>query len=332
MLENIVAGFMVVSLILYALMGGADFGGGFWDLLASGPRRDKQREAIAKAISPIWEANHVWLILVIVLLFTGFPFGFAALTTALNIPLTLILIGIILRGSAFIFRKYSPPSETTQRSWGLLFGAASCFTPLIQGATLGALGTGQIRVGAGGVTSGYLAGWLTPFAIGCAWFALSLFAFLAATYLTIDTEDDRELQDDFRKRALWSGFCLIPIAAFVFFVSKKGAPEMFARLTQWWAPLLLGATALLAAIALLSVWFRRYHCARIAAIGEVTCILAGWSVAQYPHLILPDVDLFHSAAPPATLRLLIIALCAGAVLLLPALYFLFRIFKGEPEH
>src|SRR5712691_9625930 len=111
MLEDIVAGFMVVSLILYALMGGADFGGGFWDLLARGPRADRQRHAIAEAIGPIWEANHVWLILVIVLLFTGFPRGFATLMTALNIPLTLMLVGIVCRGSAFIFRKYDRRTE-----------------------------------------------------------------------------------------------------------------------------------------------------------------------------------------------------------------------------
>ena len=168
------AGFMAVSLILYALMGGADFGGGFWDLLARGPRADRQRRAIAEAIGPIWEANHVWLILVIVLLFTGFPRGFAALMTALNIPVTLMLVGIVLRGSAFIFRKYDRRTEPVQHRWSLLFGASSFFTPLVQGMILGALATGQIRATNGSLTNGYLAGWLSPFAIACGVFALSL--------------------------------------------------------------------------------------------------------------------------------------------------------------
>ncbi len=111
MLELIVAGFMLAALIFYAVTGGADYGGGMWDLLATGPRADAQRKAIEKAIGPIWEADHVWLILVIVILFTAFPRGFAALTTALHIPMTLMLIGIVLRGSAFIFRKYDVKAE-----------------------------------------------------------------------------------------------------------------------------------------------------------------------------------------------------------------------------
>lgn len=329
MFENVVAVFMVGALILYALMAGADFGGGFWDLLGRGPRELRQRQAIAHAIGPIWEANHVWLILVIVLFFTGFPRGFAALMTALNIPITLMLLGIVLRGSAFAFRKYDRPTEPVQDRWSLVFGAASLFTPLIQGMTLGALATGKIRVENGTLTTGYLAAWLTPFAFSCGVFALALFVFLAATYLTVDTEGEADLQNDFRRRAIWSGGLLGPIAALVFLTSRKGAPGMFDGLTRWWAPLLLGMTTLCALGALLALWRRRYHWARVAAIGQVTLILGGWSLAQYPHLIMPDVTLLNSAAPPATLRLLIIALCVGAVLLLPSLYYLFRIFKGS---
>src|SRR5712671_2575179 len=111
MLETLIAAVMLASLILYALMGGADYGGGMWDLLASGPRAPHQRHAIVEAMAPIWEANHVWLILVIVLLFTAFPSAYAAATTALHIPLTLMLLGIVARGSAFVFRQYSTHSS-----------------------------------------------------------------------------------------------------------------------------------------------------------------------------------------------------------------------------
>jgi cytochrome d ubiquinol oxidase subunit II len=329
MLELTVAICILLSLILYALMGGADFGGGMWDLLAGGPRAPRQRQAIAEAIGPIWEANHVWLILVVVLLFTGFPGGFAAMMTALNIPITAMVIGIVLRGSAFIFRKYDSKSDAVQRRWSTLFGIASFFTPFFQGVTLGALATGRIRVGNGQVITGFLAGWLTPFALACGVFALGLFAFLAAAYLTLDTNDQPDLQNDFRLRALWSGLALAPIAFVVFLTSKQGAPEMFHGLTRWWAPLLLAWTSLFACAALTALWLRRFALARMAAIGQVTLILVGWSVAQYPNLVTPDVTVVNAHAPELTLHLLILALGAGAIVLLPSLAFLLHIFKGK---
>ena len=332
MLELIVAGFMFVALIFYAVTGGADFGGGMWDLLATGPRAEAHRNAIDKAIGPIWEADHVWLILVIVILFTGFPRAFAVMMTALNIPFTLMLIGIVLRGSAFTFRKYDVKSQEVHRRWSTLFGAASFFTPFIQGVTLGALSTGEIRIVDGRLATGFFAGWLTPFALACGLFALALFAFLAATYLTVDPSAEPNVQNDFRLRALWSGSALAPIAFVVFITSKQGASAMYHGLTQWWAPLLIGTTLCFAIAALSSLWLRRFAVARVAAIGEVTLILGGWSLSQYPKLITPDVTIFNAAAPAITLRLLIYALVAAAVVLFPSLFFLFRIFKGKESY
>jgi len=329
MLELIVTLCILLALILYALMGGADFGGGMWDLLAAGPRATRQRQAIAEAIGPIWEANHVWLILVVVLLFTGFPSGFTAMMTALNIPVTAMLFGIVLRGLAFMFRNYDSRSGAVQREWSTVFGAASFVTPFFQGVIIGALATGQIRVVNGQVVTGFFAGWLTLFALGCGVFALGLFAFLAATYLTVDTKNQPDLQNDFRLRALWSGLTLAPIAGVVFLTSKQGAPEMFQGLTRWWAPLLLGWTSLFAIGALLALWLRRFAAARIAAIGQVTLILVGWSLAQYPNLVTPDVTVDNAHAPEVTLRLLVLALGVGAIVLLPSLAFLFHIFKGK---
>ncbi len=329
MLELTVAISISLSLILYALMGGADFGGGMWDLLASGPGAQRQRRAIDDAIGPIWEANHVWLILVVVLLFTGFPRGFAAMMTAMNIPITAMVIGIVLRGSAFIFRKYDSKSDAVQHRWSMVFGIASIFTPFFQGVIIGGLASGQIRVVNGQVVTGFFAGWLTPFALGCGVFALGLFAFLAATYLTVDTRNQPDLQKDFRLRALWSGLALAPIAAVVFIASKQGAPEMFHGLTRWWAPLLLACTSIFASAALAALWLRRFILARMAAIGQVTLILGGWSLAQYPYLVTPDVTIDNTRAPEVTLRLLVLALGAGAIVLLPSLFFLFRLFKGR---
>jgi cytochrome d ubiquinol oxidase subunit II len=326
--ELIVAICMLLSLILYALMGGADFGGGMWDLLAVGPRAARQRKAIAEAIGPVWEANHVWLILVVVLLFTGFPSAFTGMMTALNIPFTAMLIGIVLRGSAFIFRRYDSRSDTAQLRWSRVFGIASFLTPFFQGLILGALTTGRIRIVNGQLVAGFFAGWLTLFALACGVFALGLFAFLAATYLTLDTRDQPDLQNDFRLRALWSGLSLAPIAGIVFLTSKQGAPEMYHGLTDWWAPLLLAWTSLMSIVALAALWRRWFALARIAAISQVTLILAGWCLAQYPNLVTPDLTVNNAHAPEITLRLLVLALGAGAIVLLPSLAFLFHIFKG----
>ena len=145
-LETIIAGMMIASLVLYALLGGADYGGGVWDLFAFGPRARQQRALIAEAISPVWEANHVWLILVIVILFTAFPPAFAAIATALHIPITLLLIGIVLRGTAFTFRTYDVQRDDVQRRWSLLFSISSIITPVLLGITLGAIASGTIRV------------------------------------------------------------------------------------------------------------------------------------------------------------------------------------------
>jgi cytochrome bd ubiquinol oxidase subunit II len=329
MLETVIAGIMLISLILYAVMGGADYGGGMWDLLASGRRADRQRHAIAEAIAPIWEANHVWLILVVVLLFSAFPRGFSTIMIALHIPITAMLIGIVLRGSAFAFRKYDSTDDAVQRRWSTIFGVASFFTPLFQGLTMGALATGDIHLVGDHVTTGFFAGWLTPFAFTCGLFALALFAFLAATYMTVDTRSEPDLQDDFRRRAIWAQFAAIVLAVLVFITSRDGAPLMYLGLTTWWAPLLLGWTGLSALTALLAMWFRIFNLARIAAVAQVTIILLGWGLAQFPHLVTPDVTIQNTAAPESTLKLLLLALGAGAVVLVPSLLYLLQIFKRQ---
>jgi cytochrome bd ubiquinol oxidase subunit II len=180
------------------------------------------------------------------------------------------------------------------------------------------------------VTTGFFAGWLTPFAFACGLFALALFAFLAATYMTVDTHFEPDLQDDFRGRAIWAQFALIALACVVFLTSKHGAPLMFRGLTNWWAPLLLLWTGLSAITALLSLWFRVFRVARIAAFVQVSLILVGWGLAQFPHLVTPDVTIENAAAPESTLKLLLLALGAGGAVLFPSLLYLFRIFK-RPE-
>ncbi|HEX6125280.1 MAG TPA: cytochrome d ubiquinol oxidase subunit II [Pyrinomonadaceae bacterium] len=328
-LETIIAGAIVVSLIFYALLGGADYGGGVWDLFAFGKRAKKQRELITSAIGPVWEANHVWLILVIVVLFTAFPPAFSAISIALHIPLTLLLIGIVLRGTAFTFRTYDVQRDNVQRRWGLVFSIASIITPILLGVVLGAIASGTIRIEEGIVTIGFLNSWLAPFPIAVGFFALALFAFLAAVYLTLET-GEYELQEDFRIRALIAAIVVGIMALTVFALAGSGAPRVRAGISNTpWALLLHILTGIFAVGAFYSLWTRKYRLARIAAAGQVTLILLGWAFAQYPYLVEPDISITSAAAPRITLQLLLTALIAGALLLFPSYYYLFRIFKSE---
>jgi cytochrome d ubiquinol oxidase subunit II len=219
MVEVIIAGLMAGALILYALLGGADYGGGVWDLLATGPRAREQRQLIADAIAPVWEANHVWLILVLVILFTAFPPAFAAIGTALHIPLTLMLVGVVLRGTAFTFRHYDDQHDQVQRRWSLIFSIASIITPILLGVSVGAVASGNIRAPEAG--GSFIWPWLAPFPFAVGFLALALFAFLAAVFLTVEARD-RTLADDFRRRAIGAGIAVFVSAAIALLLARQG--------------------------------------------------------------------------------------------------------------
>ena len=327
----LVAGAIAASLNVYALTAGADFGGGVWDLLASGERRDRQRALIANAIAPIWEANHVWLILVVVLLFTAFPPVFAQLMTVLHIPLSLMLLGIVLRGSAFTFRSYDSRRDSVQRRWGRIFAIASTATPLLLGTILGAIATGAVgeqrQTSVSSFASVYVVPWLSAFPISVGALALALFAFLAAVYLTVEATDD-VLRDDFRARALWSGVAAAVLAIIVLVLARSEAPRVWQALMVGNAAMALRITATLAALgAMVALWRRAYRAARIAAVGEVSLITWGWALGQFPYLLPPDMTVENAAAPATTLKLLLIALVTGLVVLVPSLWYLFKVFK-----
>ena len=328
-LEVLLAGVMLVSLTFYALLGGADYGGGVWDLFSRGPRAQGQRALIAQAIGPIWEANHVWLILVVVILFTAFPLAFATIATALHIPLTLLLVGIVLRGSAFTFRTYDSQRDSVQRRWSRVFSMASIITPVLLGIIVGAIASGRIRLEDRTLASVFVRPWLAPFPFAVGFFALSLFAFLAAVFLTLETRD-AELQEDFRRRALISGLAVGVLALIVFLLSGVYAPNIRAGIgaSPWSVPLHL-ATAVCAVGAFASLWRRKYSLARFCGAAQVTLILWGWAVAQFPYMVEPDITIQSAAAPRETLRLLVVALGAGALVLFPSFFYLFRVFKGQ---
>jgi cytochrome d ubiquinol oxidase subunit II len=322
---DLLGGVILVALVLYALLGGADFGGGIWDLLATGPRKKEQRALIEEAIGPIWEANHVWLILVVVLLFTAFPKAFAAISIALFVPLMLLLVGIVLRGAAFTFRTYDRPDDQVQARWGLVFSGSSVVAPLMLGVVVGAVASGRLAEATRGEDP---FAWLAPFPLAVGLFAAALFAFLAATYLAVEAEG--ALRDDFRRRAIGAGVAVFAGAVLAGLLSWREAPLVFAGLTRrgWSVPLHLatGVAAVTAFVALRAGLVRR---ARAAAVVQAALIVIGWGASQYPYLVVPDLTLATASAPRATQVPVLWALGAGALLLFPALYLLFRVFKGE---
>lgn len=324
--EEIVASIGLLAVIAYAVLAGADFGGGVWDLFASGPRADQQKQAITHAMGPVWEANHVWLIFLVVVLFTAFPPAFSALSIGLFGLFHVVLVGITLRGAAFVFRGPQVGAEGGDH-WGVLFGASSVITPVLLGMAVGAVSSGNLRVANGEVRVVGATPWAAPVSLAIGMLALALCAYLAAVYLTIETAG--ELREDFRRRALATWGALAVLALMALPLLYWEAPHLWEGLFSLRAaPVLVGglAAAGLSGWALVRRWFRL---ARVAAIAQVTLLVLGWGLAHYPYIIYPDVTLSSAAAPRATLMFVIYAVPLGMVVLLPSLWFLFRVFKGK---
>jgi cytochrome d ubiquinol oxidase subunit II len=323
-----IAGVLLMSLTFYVLLGGADYGSGVWDLLASGSRKLKQREFMAHAIGPIWEADHVWLILIVVILFTCFPAAFSTVMTDLNIPLTLMLVGIVLRGAAFGFRTYGSSDALRDRRWCRIFGRASLITPAFLGIAVGAIASGRLPRNPQRL-SDFVMPWLTPFCLSVGAFTVTMFAYLSATYAAYEARDS-ELAEDFRVRAIGAALSTGMMAGVVLLLSINGAPAIWHGLTdRVWTWPLIWITAFLALVALYALRVRNYRFARFCAAGEVTLILWGWAFAQFPYIVAPTLTIYNSSAAPITIDLMAGALLAGSFLLLPSYKYLLEIFKSN---
>lgn len=319
-----------ISLIAYAVLGGADFGGGIWDFFAFGPQAGRQRRLIGQALGPVWEANHVWLIFLIVGLFTAFPSAFSVLSTALIVPFTLALIGIVLRGAAFIFHAQADESGTLGKVWGRIFSSASTITPFLFGTAAAAVASGQVRVQGGRVQTDLLTGWTTPFALTIGALALTLCAVLAAVNLMIGAQNsnDAELVEAFRRRAMIAGAITLVLDAVAFILSPSQAPLLWHGMLDHALPVVI-ATGLIGLGTAVSLFLRHYRLTRVLAVTVTALIFASWGLSQFPYLVPVAVTINNAASPPATLLALLLGTSIGMALLLPSLWLLFHVFKGR---
>lgn len=321
--ENIIALIIVLSLIVYVLTGGADFGGGVWDLFASGRRANAQRDLIAKVLAPIWEANHIWLILIIVLMFVAFPTAYSTILTFLHFPTTIMLFGIVLRGSTFVFRKYDEGSDKNKKLWSLLFAIGSIISPFFLGLILGAITIEQPNL------NDLFFSWVQPFPIFTGLLTLVICAYLAAVYLILETSDEG-LKQDFRWRALCSGILLLIFTILGMVIAYFEARNLFYELIEGEYSIPLQIITFLAAIsALLCLYKHEYQLARFFAICQVILILFGWMITQYPDLITSHLSIANAAAPRNVLITALTVLGIGSLILAPAFIYLFLVFKGR---
>ncbi|MGH3982976.1 MAG: cytochrome d ubiquinol oxidase subunit II [Pseudonocardiaceae bacterium] len=317
---------MWIGLTAYALFAGADFGAGFWDLLAGGTERGRSpRRLIENSIGPVWEANHVWLIFVLVVLWTSFPPAFAAIASTLYIPLTLAALGMIARGAAFAFR-HSVDQLALQRFFGASFAFSSVTTPLFLGTIAGAVASGRVPPGI--ATGDVITSWLNPTSMLGGVIAVGVCAYLAAVYLCADAQQhhDLSLVEYFRIRAIATAVLLGGIALAGIAVLRADAPQLFNGLVSRGLALIVASVVTgIGSIVLLIR--RRPGLARVAAALAVITVIWGWAVAQYPYLLQPALTVHAAAAPDTTLRAMLISLVVGAALLVPSLFFLFTLFQ-----
>ena len=328
---DILVFFIGASLLLYVLLGGSDFGAGIIELLPAGRLREKQKEIINRAMGPVWEANHMWLILIVVILFMGFPTIFTTLMVALHIPMLALLVGIVVRGAAFTFRHYDAvQEEKSQRIYTWLFGLSSLWTALWLGIIAASLNRGVIDPLAREVWSAYFAPWWGIYPLSVGVFVVCIYAFLASIYLVGETEE-KELKRRFLRLGAWFNGLVVLSGGLVFAASlreRESLPTAFLK-----NPLNLAVVAL-ATLMFVALWFfvakRRTMLTRVVASGQVALILLGWYVLYAPNALITargPLSFYAEAAPPATLWQLVLALLVGSVFIFPSIFYLFRVFK-----
>jgi cytochrome bd ubiquinol oxidase subunit II len=326
-LAAVVAAAMFVGVIAYGLFGGADFGSGFYDLTAgSGRRAGELRMLVDHSIGPVWEANHVWLIYILVIWWTGFPVAFAAATTTLFIPLMLALAGIVLRGASFAFRKYAE-TLAQARLFGAIFAGSSLITPFFLGAVAGAIASGRVPAGGYGNRIG---SWINPTSLVGGCLAVTTCVFLAGVFLTADAArvGIPDLAERLRDRTLAVGIVSGLVVFAGLYPILHDAPTLSHRLLGAALPLLVVA-ALAGAITLLLVYRRSYAIARFFAVAAVGAVITGWGVGQYPWMLVDQLTINDAAGAHTTLTALLIVVALAVVIVLPPLGYLLWLTQTE---
>jgi cytochrome bd ubiquinol oxidase subunit II len=333
--SDVVAVVLMFGITAYALFGGADFGAGFWDLIAGDARRGaRPRMVISHAIGPVWEANHVWLIFVLVVLWTGFSEAFASIGLTLFVPLSLAALGIVIRGASFAFRK-EVTRTSSQRNFGAAFAASSVIVPFCMGAIAGAIASG--RVPAGGKAGDTWSSWVNPTSILGGVLAVVVCAYLASVYLVWDARrlDEPEMVEYFRRRAVVAAIVAGVVAAIGVYVLYDDARYVFDGLMSRALPLVI-ISALCGVGSLVLLLRDAHRGARVLAMGAVAAVIVGWGVAQWPYLLPETLEVDAAAAPDPTLWTIVVVFVVAALVILPSLGLLYaldqkNLVDAEPE-
>jgi len=316
---------MIAGLTAYAVLGGADFGGGLWDLTAGGDRRGgRVRGMVQRSMSPVWEANHVWLIFVLAIFWTAFPVAFGSVFSTLYVPFALAAVGIIFRGAAFALRGQAATIKEA-RTLGAMFALSSVLVPFCLGAAVGGIASGRVPVGNAGGDA--FSSWLNPTSATIGVLAVLVGAYLAAVYMAADSvrAGIADLEEAFRARALLSGAAVGAVAIGGLLLVRDDARHLYDGLTHGTGLVLVLISAGCGAGTLALVWARRFEWARVSAAAAVACITVGWPVAQRPDLLPGELTLERAAASDATLIALLVSVAIGLVVLVPSLWVLYRL-------
>jgi cytochrome d ubiquinol oxidase subunit II len=317
-----VAVVLLLAVVAYAVFGGADFGAGFWDLTAGGPERGEHpRNMIEHSIGPVWEANHVWLIFIFVILWTSFPEAYASITLTLFVPLAIAALGIVMRGASFAFRK-AVVSLRYRRVFGAGFAASSVLVPYCMGTVAGGIASG--RVPAGGQAGDPVHSWINPTSILGGVLAVAAVAYLAAVYLVWDARrlDNTAMVEYFRRRAVVAAAVVGLIGIIGIFVLNADAPYLFGGLTSRALPLVI-LGALCGVVALVLLVRNAPRGARLLAVVAVASTILGWGVAQWPYILPESLTFSAAAAPAGTLGTLLVVVVLAALIVVPGFVLLY---------
>jgi cytochrome d ubiquinol oxidase subunit II len=325
MLDDVCLGFVLLGITAYAVLGSADFGAGFWDLTAGGARRGGRiRGMVERSMSPVWEANHVWLIFLLVILWTAFPVVFGSIFSTLSVPLFLAAIGIIFRGTAFALRGQAATINEA-RTLGAVFALGSVLIPFFLGAAIGGVASGRVPVG--NAAGDLVDSWLNPTSVLIGAVGVLSGAYLAAVFLAGDSvrAGQPDLVRAFRARALASGVVTGAVALAGLLVLRSDARALYDGLTSG-GGLVMVLVSGAAGVATLALVYRgRYGLARVTSAAAVAAIVVGWVLAQRPYVLPPKLTLAEAAASDATLSAVVIGVAAGMVILVPSLWWLYRL-------